>query len=182
MMNRPTRPPPAYELSFGVEAKLGHGEVIYVCGSCPSLGAKDPSRALRLVTDPSSYPVWSSDPVPVPLDKKVTYRYCVVAGGKLKRWEDISVDRWVRRGMVRCGIGSRRWDGCDLSGGRHLGRHVGAGGVVRYGIAWYSRMPMGRLYVDTVVVLMVLFGASCVPLPLFRFLLLSAAMCSLANG
>lgn len=95
MMNRPTRPPPAYELSFGVEAKLGHGEVIYVCGSCPSLGAKDPSRALRLVTDSSSYPVWSSDPVPVPLDKKVTYRYCVVAGGKLKRWEDISVDRWV---------------------------------------------------------------------------------------
>eukprot|EP00903_Cladosiphon_okamuranus_P012881 g12029.t1 len=93
MMNRPTRPPPAYELTFGVEAKLGHGEVIYVCGSCPSLGAKDPSRALRLVTDPSSYPVWSSDPVPVPLDKKVTYRYCVVAGGKLKRWEDISVDR-----------------------------------------------------------------------------------------
>eukprot|EP00752_Nemacystus_decipiens_P007782 g6950.t1 len=93
MMNRPARPPPAYELSFGVEAKLGHGEVIYVCGSCPSLGAKDPSRALRLVTDPSSYPVWSSDPVPVPLNKKVTYRYCVVAGGKLKRWEDISVDR-----------------------------------------------------------------------------------------
>ena len=96
-MNRPStsRPPPAYELSFGVEAKLGHGEVIYVCGSCPSLGAKDPSRALRLVTDPSSYPVWSSDPVPVPLDQKVTYRYCVVAGGKLKRWEDISVDRCV---------------------------------------------------------------------------------------
>ncbi|CBJ29609.1 Trehalose 6-phosphate synthase, family GT20 / Trehalose 6-phosphate phosphatase [Ectocarpus siliculosus] len=89
----PTRPPPAYELSFAVEAKLGHGEVIYVCGSCPSLGAKDPSRALRLVTDPSSYPVWSSGPVPVPLNKKVTYRYCVVAGGKLKRWEDISVDR-----------------------------------------------------------------------------------------
>lgn len=89
----PTRPPPAYELSFAVEAKLGHGEVIYVCGSCPALGAKDPSRALRLVTDPSSYPVWSSAPVPVPLNKKVTYRYCVVAGGKLKRWEDISVDR-----------------------------------------------------------------------------------------
>ncbi|CAM9975335.1 unnamed protein product [Pylaiella littoralis] len=89
----PTRPPPNYELSFAVEAKLGHGEVIYVCGSCPSLGAKDPSRALRLVTDPSSYPVWSSEPVPVPLDQKVTYRYCVVAGGKLKRWEDISIDR-----------------------------------------------------------------------------------------
>ncbi|CAN0127379.1 unnamed protein product, partial [Hapterophycus canaliculatus] len=88
-----TQPPPAYELSFGVEAKLGHGEVIYVCGSCPSLGAKDPSRALRLVTDPTSYPVWSSAPVPVPLHKKVTYRYCVVAGGKLKRWEGITVDR-----------------------------------------------------------------------------------------
>lgn len=87
------RPPPAYELSFGVEAKLGHGEVIYVCGSCPSLGSKDPSRALRLVTDPSSYPVWSSEPVPVPLGQKVTYRYCIVAGGKLKRWEDIAVDR-----------------------------------------------------------------------------------------
>lgn len=92
-MARPSPPPPAYEISFGVEAKLGHGEVIYVCGSCPSLGSKDPSRALRLVTDPWSYPVWSSDPVSVPLGKKVTYRYCVVAGGKFKRWEEISHNR-----------------------------------------------------------------------------------------
>lgn len=85
--------PPFYELSFGVEACTGHGEVIYVCGSCPSLGSKDPSRALRLATDPASYPLWSTDPVAVPLGKKVTYRYCVVAGGKLKRWEDIPADR-----------------------------------------------------------------------------------------
>lgn len=85
--------PPFYELSFNVEAKVEHGEVIYVCGSCPSLGSKDPSRALRLATDPTTYPLWTSEPVPVPLGRKVTYRYCIVAGAKLKRWEDISADR-----------------------------------------------------------------------------------------
>lgn len=84
-----------YEISFSVEAKLGHGEVIHMYGSCPSLGSNQPARALRLVTDPASYPVWSSDPVPVPLGKKVTYRYGVVAGGKLKRWEEIAEDRCV---------------------------------------------------------------------------------------
>lgn len=92
---------PFYELSFTVEANTGHGEVIYVCGSCPSLGSKDPSRALRLVTDPSSYPLWSSEPIPVPLGQRVTYRYCIVAGGKLKRWEEISADRWVESSWNR---------------------------------------------------------------------------------
>ncbi|CAM9756618.1 unnamed protein product [Choristocarpus tenellus] len=85
-----SRGPPFYELSFSVIAPVGHGEVVQVCGSCPTLGCMDPSRALSMETDPTNYPKWTSASVAMPLDQAVTYRYCVSSGGEFNRWEDAS--------------------------------------------------------------------------------------------
>ncbi|CAN0173485.1 unnamed protein product, partial [Discosporangium mesarthrocarpum] len=87
------RGPPFYELSFSVKAKVGHGEIVHVCGSCPSLGRWDPSRSLRLETDPKSYPKWVSVSVAMPLDQTVSYKYCVSSGGEFNRWEDLPEPR-----------------------------------------------------------------------------------------
>ncbi|CAM9377639.1 unnamed protein product [Phaeothamnion confervicola] len=82
-----------YELELVVVARLGHGEKVHVCGSCAALGDNDPERSVPLNTDPRSYPYWRSNPLPMPLNQIVTYKYCVYSGGEFRRWEDIPVPR-----------------------------------------------------------------------------------------
>ncbi|CAM9491363.1 unnamed protein product, partial [Chrysoparadoxa australica] len=83
----------APQVQFVVEATLGYGEVVYVCGSCASLGGGDPKRAVELHTDPESYPTWTSELLAIPTEEEVNYKYCVFTGGEFQRWEDIPRDR-----------------------------------------------------------------------------------------
>lgn len=62
-----------------------------VSGTAPALGCGEPSRAVRMVTTPSTYPHWTTkEAIFLPGDtgpNQVMYRYAVFCGGQFKRWE-----------------------------------------------------------------------------------------------
>ena len=65
------------------------GEEIRVSGPCPALGHGDASRAIPLVTTPSTYPFWTTkESIFLPGDRNLLqYRYAVFSGGVFRRWE-----------------------------------------------------------------------------------------------
>lgn len=88
---------PFYEVEFEVIANLGHGEVPVVGGDCPSLGDFNPHFAVRLLTTPETYPIWRSKPVALPLGRVVNYKYGIISGGQLRRWERCSTMRVLEK-------------------------------------------------------------------------------------
>ena len=67
------------------------GEEVRVSGTAPALGFGKPERAIRMVTTPSTFPMWTTkEPIFLPGDQganRLTYRYAVFCGGIFKRWE-----------------------------------------------------------------------------------------------
>lgn len=74
----------------------GFGRVVGVSGSCKELGYFDPRKVLHLVTTPESYPVWyTAEPLLVPAEEMLTYKFCTIEGGHFKAFEDLPSPRSV---------------------------------------------------------------------------------------
>jgi len=57
-------------------------------GSCNSLGGFNPNRAIKMVTTPDMYPIWTTPKsILVPMFVKIQYNYAVFSGGEFHRFE-----------------------------------------------------------------------------------------------
>jgi hypothetical protein len=78
-----------------VEAKVGFGEEIYVCGDTITLGDFEPSQGIQLFATTRSYPIWESKVVMLARGIMVQYKYAVFCGGKFSRFEQIHYNRFL---------------------------------------------------------------------------------------
>lgn len=77
-------------VSFNVVAPLERGETICLVGDVAALGSGDHRYGVQLVTDPDVFPEWyTAQPIPLPPDQTISYRYCILSGGELSRWEEL---------------------------------------------------------------------------------------------
>jgi hypothetical protein len=83
-------------LVLQVEAKVGFGEDVYVCGDTPSLGNFDPKHAVQLFATTRSYPIWESPVVSLPKGAVVQYKYALFCGGEFSAWEKVRHPRHLR--------------------------------------------------------------------------------------
>jgi len=68
---------------------------VYVCGDVDGLGNWDPVKALQLITYHDIYPCWvSKNPVEVPLNKTIEYKYFVEKNNHIE-WEELENNRVV---------------------------------------------------------------------------------------
>jgi len=114
------------KVTFSLEASTGFGELVYLVGESPVIGASlspgalppfflhaprssypltpphrtgswNPHRGVQMVTSSTSYPTWTCQ-APVTLDGKshVDYKYAIFSGGTFQRWENFDGKRTVQ--------------------------------------------------------------------------------------
>jgi trehalose 6-phosphate synthase/phosphatase len=78
-----------YRVHFRVECGTRLGQAIGIGGSTNSLGSYEKDKVVQLVTTPDSYPLWySENPVLIQRESEVTYKYCIIEGGKCIAFEN----------------------------------------------------------------------------------------------
>lgn len=83
-----------------LEPAAQFGETVHVVGNAAELGSWDPSAAPALATNEENFPCWtSSDPVLLPLNKPVEYKYAIRdQAGNIVRWSGLGNRRIVPTG------------------------------------------------------------------------------------
>lgn len=71
-----------------VRAQTTLGQCVAIGGTTFSLGYFDKTKVVELVTTPEAYPVWyTPNPLIIPRNQLVQYKYCIVEGGKVRAFE-----------------------------------------------------------------------------------------------
>jgi len=84
-------------VSFHVDARIRHGEVLYVVGDVPALGSGDAAYGVPLVTTPEHFPEWfTQHPIPLVKGSEVNYMYAIFSGGSFSAWEQRSGTRTLK--------------------------------------------------------------------------------------
>ena len=70
---------------------------VHVVGDHPALGCWDPAKSVPLFVSPEcgSHQIRASVPVSVPTGVTLQYKYVVIAGGQLQRWEGVQGNRML---------------------------------------------------------------------------------------
>eukprot|EP00744_Colponema_vietnamica_P003379 GILI01005188.1.p1 GENE.GILI01005188.1~~GILI01005188.1.p1 ORF type:complete len:913 (+),score=252.13 GILI01005188.1:91-2829(+) len=76
------------QVQFKVEGQTSFGENLCIVGDSSELGRWDAGKSLPLQTNSSTYPVWKSPVVEMPVGEKVEYKYIVKQNSKIKKWEE----------------------------------------------------------------------------------------------
>ncbi|GBG30958.1 Alpha,alpha-trehalose-phosphate synthase UDP-forming [Hondaea fermentalgiana] len=81
-------------VGFNAIAPVQRGETVCLVGDVAALGSGDHRYGVQLVTAPDVFPEWyTAQPIPLPAGQVITYRYCILSGGELSRWEDLPGDK-----------------------------------------------------------------------------------------
>lgn len=76
---------------FRVRSETVMGQSVAVSGSTYQLGYFDKEKVVQLVTSPESYPVWYTlNPVVLPRNQLVHYKFCIMEGGSMRAFESNS--------------------------------------------------------------------------------------------
>eukprot|EP00742_Colponemidia_sp_Colp-10_P008648 GILJ01009382.1.p1 GENE.GILJ01009382.1~~GILJ01009382.1.p1 ORF type:complete len:1037 (-),score=136.84 GILJ01009382.1:160-3270(-) len=79
---------------FRVKSETKYGETVRITGDSPMLGEWRHQDGVRLTTSEDQYPVWyTTEPLTLPSGIPVNYKYVIMEGPLLKRWEEISGNR-----------------------------------------------------------------------------------------
>lgn len=79
--------------TFTVQCNTHFGEEVRVVGNCDKLGQWDPAEALEMKwTDGHT---WVATTTGIPTDKLVEFKYVLMSGGKVKKWEPLMQNRTV---------------------------------------------------------------------------------------
>ena len=80
---------------FEVRTETVFGEVVYIVGSTPQLGAWNPKRGIRMTTNEDTYPIWRCEPLLLNEggEGSCEYKFVVVSSNDEVRWEPLPNNR-----------------------------------------------------------------------------------------